>query len=153
MRIQKINKHRDGALDAKALPLGGASKASGYTPSSLSGTLPHTPGHVKERYVKKQKDKTYAFRISSADLKKIKSQAKRAKLTVTDYLTVCALDKEITVIDGLDSVLSELKAQGRNLNQLTILSHQGRSYPSQIDKLTDAYGDICAELKKILGVI
>ena len=102
---------------------------------------------------KKEKDKTYAFRISSADLKKIKSQAKRAKLTVTDYLTVCALGKEITVIDGLDSVLSELKAQGRNLNQLTILSHQGRSYPSQIKKLTDAYGDICAELKKLLGVI
>ena len=103
--------------------------------------------------MKKEKDKTYAFRISSADLNKIKSQAKRAKLTVTDYLTVCALGKEITVIDGLDSVLSELKAQGRNLNQLTILSHQGRSYPSQIKKLTDAYGDICAELKKLLGVI
>jgi len=103
--------------------------------------------------MKKQKDKTYAFRISSADLKKIKSQTKRAKMTVTDYLTSCALDKKITVIDGLDPVLSELKAQGRNLNQLTILSHQGRSYPSQIEKLTDAYGDICTELKKLLEVI
>ena len=103
--------------------------------------------------MKKQKDKTYAFRISSADLKKIKSQAKRAKMTVTDYLTACALNKKITVIDGLDSVLSELKAQGRNLNQLTMLSHQGRSYPSQIEKLTDAYGDICTELKKLLEVI
>ena len=86
-------------------------------------------------------------------MKKIKAKAKRANLTVTDYLTACALDKEITVIDGLDGVLSELKAQGRNLNQLTILSHQGRSYPSQIQKLTDAYGDICALLKKILEVV
>ena len=32
-----------GGLDAEALPLGEASKASGYTPSALSGTLPHTP--------------------------------------------------------------------------------------------------------------
>ncbi|MDD4346810.1 MAG: plasmid mobilization relaxosome protein MobC [Desulfitobacteriaceae bacterium] len=103
--------------------------------------------------MKKQKDKTYAFRISSADLKKIKTQAKRAKMTVTDYLTTCALNKEITVINGLDPVLSELKAQGRNLNQLTILSHQGRSYSSQIEKLTEAYGDICAELKKVLEVV
>ena len=103
--------------------------------------------------MKKQKDKTYAFRVSSTDLKKIKAQAKRAKMTVTDYLTTCALNKEITIIDGLDPVLSELKAQGRNLNQLTILSHQGRSYPNQIEKLTDAYGDICTELKKILEAI
>ena len=29
--------------DAEALPLGEASKASGYTPSALSGALPHTP--------------------------------------------------------------------------------------------------------------
>lgn len=32
-----------GGLDTEALPLGGASKASGYTPSALSGALPHTP--------------------------------------------------------------------------------------------------------------
>lgn len=32
-----------GGLDAEALPLGEASKASGYTPVALSGALPHTP--------------------------------------------------------------------------------------------------------------
>lgn len=32
-----------GSTDAEALPLGEASKASGYTPSALSGALPHTP--------------------------------------------------------------------------------------------------------------
>lgn len=103
--------------------------------------------------MKKQKDKTYAFRVSSADLSKIKAHAKRAKMTVTDYLTACALNKKITVIDGLDSLLPELKAQGRNLNQLAILSHQGRSYPSQIEKLTDAYGNIFDELRKLLEVV
>lgn len=66
--------------------------------------------------MKKQKDKTYAFRVSSADLGRIKANAKRANMTVTDYLTACALNKKITVIDGLDSLLPELKAQGRNLN-------------------------------------
>lgn len=103
--------------------------------------------------MKKQKDKTYAFRVSSADLGGIKANAKRANMTVTDYLTACALNKKITVIDGLDSLLPELKAQGRNLNQLTILSHQGRSYPSQIEKLTDAYGNIFDELRKLLEVV
>lgn len=32
-----------GGTDAEALPLGEASKASGYTPSVLCGALPHTP--------------------------------------------------------------------------------------------------------------
>lgn len=32
-----------GGLDAEALPLGEASKASGYTPVAISGALPHTP--------------------------------------------------------------------------------------------------------------
>ncbi len=32
-----------GGTDTEALPLGEASKASGYTPSALSGALPHTP--------------------------------------------------------------------------------------------------------------
>jgi hypothetical protein len=32
-----------GGLDAEALPLGEASKASGYTPVALSGALPHPP--------------------------------------------------------------------------------------------------------------
>ncbi|NSW92077.1 MAG: AAA family ATPase [Firmicutes bacterium] len=31
-----------GGMDTDALPLGGASKASGYTPATLSGALPHT---------------------------------------------------------------------------------------------------------------
>ncbi|MDF1494991.1 plasmid mobilization protein [Caproiciproducens sp. CPB-2] len=102
--------------------------------------------------MKKQKDKTYAFRVSSADLNKIKINAKRAKLTITDYLTASALNKEITVVDGLESLVPELKAQGRNLNQLTTLAHMGRVYPEQIDRLTDAYGDIFSALKKILEV-
>lgn len=39
-------------------------------------------------------------------------------MTMTDYIVQCALGKEIVRVDGLDEILSELKAQGRNLNQL-----------------------------------
>ena len=47
-------------------------------------------------------------------------------MTVTDYLGHCAWGKEITQVDGLEEVLAELKAQGRNLNQLTMLANMGR---------------------------
>ena len=103
--------------------------------------------------MKKLKDKTYAFRVSSADLEKIKSKAQRARRTVTEYLTACALEKQITVVDGLDALVPELKAQGRNLNQLTTLAHMGRFQAAQLDAVTGAYGDICAELKRLTGEV
>ena len=44
-------------------------------------------------------------------------------MTMTDYLVQCALGKEIVQVDGLGEILSELKAQGRNLNQLLLLKN------------------------------
>ena len=75
--------------------------------------------------MKKIKDKNFAFRISQKDLNEIKCKAKKAKMTVTDYITQSALGKDIVIIDGLPQVATELKRIGNNLNQLTMLSHQG----------------------------
>lgn len=75
--------------------------------------------------MKQTKDKNYAFRITEKDLNSIKFKAKKAKMTVTDYITQSALGKEIVVIDGLPEIVNQLKKIGNNLNQLTMLSHQG----------------------------
>ena len=56
----------------------------------------------------------------------IRERARAAGLTVTDYLCYSGLGKEIVRVEGLEQVLSELKAQGRNLNQLTTLANMGR---------------------------
>ena len=47
-------------------------------------------------------------------------------MTMTDYIVQCALGKEIVQVEGLDEILSELKAQGRNLNQLATLANMRR---------------------------
>ncbi len=75
--------------------------------------------------MKQLKDKNYAFRVSEKDLDTIKNKAKKAKMTVTEYITQSALGKEIIIIDGLTEIVSQLKKIGNNLNQLTMLSHQG----------------------------
>ncbi len=43
--------------------------------------------------------------------------------SLTDYLRICGLGQKIVHVDGLDEVLHELKAQGRNLNRLTIMAN------------------------------
>lgn len=73
-----------------------------------------------------KKSKMFTMRMSENDYIFIKHRADKANMDMTGYLTSSALDKKIVVVDGLDKVLSELKAIGRNLNQLTTLCNMGR---------------------------
>lgn len=75
--------------------------------------------------------------------------ALKAGMTVTDYMTVCALGKEIIQVDGLDTVLSELKAQGRNLNQLTTLANMGKLTILRGDDLVDGYAKLCQQVSQL----
>lgn len=79
----------------------------------------------------------------------IQHQAKQAGMTVTDYIITCALGKEIVRVDGLDEILAEVKAQGRNLNQLTTLANMGRIQILRSDELIDSYADLCQKLLRI----
>ena len=79
----------------------------------------------------------------------IQHQAKQAGMTVTDYIITCALGKEIVRVDGLDEILTEVKAQGRNLNQLTTLANMGRIQILRSDELIDGYADLCQKLLRI----
>ena len=74
-------------------------------------------------------------------------------MTMTDYIIQCALGKEIIRVDGLDEVLSELKAQGRNLNQLATLANMGRVSVVQSAELLEAYSKMCSQLEKIAGEV
>ena len=93
------------------------------------------------------------LRVTPRTKKTIYDRAKAAGLTVTDYLCYSALGKEIVRVDGLDQVLSELKAQGRNLNQLTILANMGRVTVVNGDTLAENYGKIYEQLLELLKVV
>lgn len=53
-------------------------------------------------------------------------------------------------MDGLDKVLSELKAQGRNINQLTTLANMGKIAVVYGDRLAEGYGQINEQLRQLL---
>jgi hypothetical protein len=71
-------------------------------------------------------------------------------MTLTDYLTACGLQKEIVIIDGLEEVVRQQKAIGRNLNQLTALANMGKINVVFLQELTDAYGQVSSLLSGIL---
>ena len=74
-------------------------------------------------------------------------------MTMTDYIIQCTLGKEIIQVEGLDEILSELKAQGRNINQLATLANMGRVSVVQSEDLIAAYSKMCSLLEKIAGEV
>ena len=95
------------------------------------------------------KAKKLSIRISEENLAAIHELAGRAKLTLTDYVTRACLGNRIVVIDGLDELLREQKAIGRNLNQLTTLCNMGKLHAVSLDELKNQY----AALNETLAVL
>ena len=100
--------------------------------------------------MQKKKTEIITAKMTPADKKAIRQRARAVGMTVTDYLTTCALGKEIVRIDGLDDLLSELKAQGRNLNQLTTLANMGRITVLRGEDLVQGYTRLCDSLGTLI---
>ena len=66
------------------------------------------------------------IRVTPDEKKIITEKALSSYRLVSDYIRDCALDKEIIVIDGIDDIAKELRYQGNNLNQLTVMARQER---------------------------
>ena len=99
---------------------------------------------------REKKTEIITLRVTPRTKAVIQARAKSVNKTVTDYLCLCGLGKEIVQVEGLDKVLSELKAQGRNLNQLTTLANMGKITVVYGDKLAEGYGKICEQLRELL---
>ena len=83
---------------------------------------------------------------------RLQEPARDANMTLTQYLIICGLGQEIVRVEGLDAVLSELKAQGCNLNQLTTLANMGRLTVLRSDKLIDSYAALCEQVSRLTEV-
>ena len=97
-----------------------------------------------------KKSEIITLRVTPRVKEAIRERAEAAGLTVTDYLCYSGLGKEIVRVEGLEQVLSELKAQGRNLNQLTTLANMGRVTVLKGDALAENYGKIYEQLRDLL---
>ncbi len=103
--------------------------------------------------MEKRKTEIITARMTPGIKDIIQHLAERAGMTVTDYIITCALGKEIVRVDGLDEILSELKSQGRNLNQLTTLANMGHLKILQSQELIDTYGNLYWQVEKLCEVV
>ena len=99
------------------------------------------------------KDKFETFRASEKERQELKDMAKKAKMSKSDYIRHCVFDQEITVIDGLDDFSKQLKAIGNNLNQLTMLSHQGVINTVKLDETEESLTAIYWKINELTKVV
>ena len=99
---------------------------------------------------REKKTEIITLRVTPQTKDRIRTKAQELGLTVTDYLCLCGLGKKIVRVEGLDKVLSELKAQGRNLNQLTTLANMGKITLLYGDRLAESYGQVSEQLWQLL---
>ena len=72
------------------------------------------------------KSKRCNFRVSDTMDALIRKKAADAGMSITDYIILCAIDKKVINYDGLHELTTQVKKLGNNVNQLLILSRQGR---------------------------
>lgn len=92
------------------------------------------------------KIKRLNFRISDEEDAIIREKAKAAKMSITDYVITAATQKEIINFEGLSKAVTQVKRLGNNLNQLLILSRQGRISTINLSETQE-------ELKRIYGLL
>ena len=92
------------------------------------------------------KTKRLNFRISDEEDAVIRKKAKAAQMTITDYVITAATQKEIINFEGLSKAVTQVKRFGNNLNQMLILSRQGRITTVNLSETQD-------ELKRIYELL
>ena len=102
---------------------------------------------------REKKTEIITLRVTPRTKAVIQERAKSVNKTATDYLCLCGLGKEIVQVKGLDKVLSELKAQGRNLNQLTTLVNMGKVTVVYGDRLAESYRQVSEQLRQLLNAV
>lgn len=81
----------------------------------------------------------------------ILENARKARMTESEFVRRAALEKDVVVIDGAAELLTELRRQGNNLNQLVILARQRRIELVDFKPFTEVYQDTWRALNSLLS--
>jgi len=90
-------------------------------------------------------------RVPKWEKEYVQHKAAKVKMSESEFIRYAAMDKNIIVIDGLDELLTELRRQGNNLNQLTMLARQDRISLVDLDPFMEVYSRTWQTLNSLLS--
>lgn len=90
-------------------------------------------------------------RVAEGEKDCIRRKADAAHMTESEFVRRAAMDREVIVIEGMDELLRELRYQGNNLNQLTVMARQGRITQMNYEPFTEVYRNAWQTLNSLLS--
>lgn len=105
--------------------------------------------HTELKEIGNGKEKDLHIRFSENELLFYEEQAKLAKCSVSEYIRRSANGNVIYVVDGLPELTKQIAKLGVNINQLTVLAHQGKIKEVDLFPCNDTLKQILKELLKI----
>ena len=97
----------------------------------------------------RRRNKLIVIRATEFEQELVKGLAKKANLSVTEYMLRCAAGKKINVID-IKPLYVEAKRIGTNVNQIAKLANFGKIDAVNLDGVKTELSKIYDELQKIV---
>ena len=97
----------------------------------------------------RKRNRKKSFWVTAGEWKAIEKIAAGTGMGIGEYLRISALGKTIYQVEELKPILHELKGIGRNLNQLTMLSHQGVVRTVTLTATADGIGRCYEAINKL----
>ncbi len=97
------------------------------------------------------KSETMSIRVTPDDYNMILDKSNKAKMSISKYISNAALNPELEIIvfDGLKDFAYQLIKIGNNLNQITMLAHQGKIKEVYVSDIKETLNNIWTELESI----
>ena len=73
-------------------------------------------------------------------------------MTVGTYVRAAVLKHKIIRVEGLKEIVHEMKAIGRNLNQLTTLANMGQVDVVDLSRLTEQMNGIYEQINALISM-
>ena len=97
----------------------------------------------------RRRNETLTIRVTRAEKEKLKSKARRAKLSLTDYIAALSDKAVIQPPPDLSPLISELKRIGNNINQITMKVNAGVAYVPGLDTVIGQQNELYSLLLRM----
>lgn len=101
----------------------------------------------------RKRSKTIAIRCTEEEYQRIHDKAERYGLRLNDFVIRSALGKRIIVAEGINEIVKQQKAIGRNLNQIAILANMDRLTAVNFQPLLNEHTNVTTMIGELLRTV
>ena len=95
------------------------------------------------------KDHFVRARVTEWEKNYVRDHAQMAHMSESEFVRRCILLNKLIIVPGLDEVLTELRRQGNNLNQLTRAVNSGYAGVIDLTEITKGVNGIWRSLNSL----